>query len=54
VEKGVVSAERFAAWESLREEAANAALRADEHGRRAAERRFGRVVKNYKRSKNDG
>jgi len=51
---GVMSRERFAAWESLRQEAAAAALRADEHGRRAAERRFGRIVKNYKRFKNDG
>ena len=51
---GAVSGERFAAWESLRQEAAAAALRADEHGRRAAERRFGRIVKNYKRFKNDG
>ena len=30
---GLVSAERFAAWESLRQEAAAAALRADKHGR---------------------
>ena len=54
VAAGQVSAERFAAWESLRQEAAAAALRADEHGRRAAERRFGRIVKNYKRLKSDG
>ena len=51
---GDVSSERFAAWESLRQEAAAAALRAGEHGRRAAERRFGRIVKNYKRFKSDG
>ena len=51
---GDMSIERFAAWESLRQEAAAAALRADEHGRRAAERRFGRLVKNYKRFKSDG
>ncbi|MFN0090063.1 MAG: ribosome small subunit-dependent GTPase A [Acidimicrobiales bacterium] len=51
---GQVSPERFTAWESLRREARAAALRADEHGRRAAERRFGRAVKNYKRFKNDG
>jgi ribosome biogenesis GTPase len=54
VADGQVSPERFTAWESLRQEAAAAALRADEHGRRAAERRFGRAVKNYKRFKNDG
>jgi ribosome biogenesis GTPase len=51
---GHVSAERFAAWESLRKEAAAAALRADKHGQRAAERRFGRAIKNYKRFKSDG
>jgi hypothetical protein len=50
---GAMSRERFAAWESLRKEAAAAALRADEHGRRAAERRFGRMVKNYKRFKGE-
>lgn len=53
VENGLLSPERFAAWESLRKEAANAALRADEHGRRAAERRFGRAVKSYKRFKGE-
>ena len=51
---GHVSAERFAAWESLRKEAAAAALRADKHGQRAAERRFGRAIKSYKRFKSDG
>jgi ribosome biogenesis GTPase len=54
VASGHVSAERFAAWESLRKEAAAAALRADKHGQRAAERRFGRAIKNYKRFKSDG
>ena len=53
VADGQISPERFAAWESLREEAAAAALRADEHSRRAAERRFGRALKNYKRFKRD-
>ena len=47
--EGALSAERFDAWESLRREAASAALRADEGARRAADRRFGRVVKNYER-----
>lgn len=46
---GRLSVERFAAWESLRHEAISAALRADEHARRAADRRFGRAVKDYKR-----
>jgi ribosome biogenesis GTPase len=54
VAEGQVSPERFAAWESLRHEAASAALRADEHARRAADRRFGRAIKNYKRLKRDG
>jgi len=54
VASGRVSAERFAAWESLRKEAAAAVLRADKHGQRAAERRFGRAIKNYKRFKSDG
>ncbi len=51
---GQVSSERFAAWESLRQEAAAAALRADEQERRAADRRFGRNVRNYKRIIGDG
>jgi ribosome biogenesis GTPase len=46
---GRLSAERFAAWESLRREAISAALRADEHARRAADRSFGRAMKDYKR-----
>jgi ribosome biogenesis GTPase / thiamine phosphate phosphatase len=50
---GRLSRERFAAWESLRREAAAAALRADEHARRAAERRFGRALKDYKRHMRD-
>jgi ribosome biogenesis GTPase len=51
VEDGRLSPGRFAAWESLRHEAAAAALRADEQARRAAERRFGRVVKHALRDK---
>ena len=51
VADGQVSLERFTAWESLRQEAAAATLRADEHSRRTAERGFGRAVKNYKRFK---
>jgi len=54
VAAGHVSPERFAAWESLRQEAAAAAVRADEQGRRAADRRFGRYVKSYKRLKGGG
>ncbi|HWS57153.1 MAG TPA: ribosome small subunit-dependent GTPase A [Actinotalea sp.] len=46
---GRLSTERFAAWETLRHEAASAALRADEHARRLADRRFGRAVKEHKR-----
>ena len=54
VAAGQVSAERFAAWHSLRQEAAAAARRADEHTRRADERRFSRAVKNYKKVTGDG
>nr|MBA2496131.1 hypothetical protein [Acidimicrobiia bacterium] len=37
---------RLDAWRPLRREAASAARRADEHARRAHERRFARMVKN--------
>lgn len=49
LEAGELSAERFAAWAALRREAASAALRSDEHERRAADRRFGRLMKSYQR-----
>ena len=49
LEAGELSAERFSAWESLRDEAAAASLRADEQARRASDRQFGRAIKNYKR-----
>lgn len=45
VADGNLSAERFAAWESLRREAASAVLRADEHARRVEDRKFGRLVR---------
>ena len=48
LEAGELSGERVDAWESLRREAAAAALRADEGARRAADRRFGRALKDYK------
>ncbi len=51
VEDGSLGEERFVAWESLRREAASAALRADEHARRAADRRFGRAVKDVLKHK---
>ena len=46
-----VDAARFDAWIHLQREAASAALRADEHDRRAAERRFSRVAKDAQRRK---
>ena len=51
VADGRLPRERFAAWESLRREAEAAARRADEHARRASERRFGRAVKDAVRRK---
>ncbi|HET9665457.1 MAG TPA: ribosome small subunit-dependent GTPase A [Desertimonas sp.] len=51
VADGHVTTERFVAWESLRREAAAAALRADEQARRASERRFGRAIKSALRHK---
>jgi ribosome biogenesis GTPase / thiamine phosphate phosphatase len=51
VEAGEVPAERLEAWNALRAEATSAALRAKEHERRAAERRFGKVVKEAVRRK---
>jgi ribosome biogenesis GTPase len=51
VTDGRLAAERFIAWESLRREAAAAALRADEQARRASDRRFGRAIKNALRHK---
>ncbi len=51
VADGRMTTERFVAWESLRREAAAAALRADEQARRASDRRFGRAIKNAVRHK---
>lgn len=51
VTEGSVEAARFDAWIHLQREAASAALRADEHARRAAERRFSRVAKDAQRRK---
>jgi ribosome biogenesis GTPase len=50
VEEGALSAERFASWEQLRREAAAAELRADPHGRHQADRQFGRMVRQAKRT----
>jgi ribosome biogenesis GTPase / thiamine phosphate phosphatase len=49
-----LSQERFAAWESLGQEVAAAAQRADEQAQRAADRSFGRNLRNYKRFRRDG
>jgi ribosome biogenesis GTPase len=51
VADGRLTEERFMAWESLRREAVSARLRADEHARRAEDRRFGRMVKDAVRDK---
>jgi ribosome biogenesis GTPase len=51
VAEGRLSEERYAAWSSLRREAASAARRADEHARRAYERQFGRAAKDALRHK---
>ena len=51
VDRGEISGERFAAWSSLREEAAAASLRADTHNKRAEERRMARAIRNYKKLK---
>ena len=51
VADGRLTTERFVAWESLRREAAAAALRADEQAHRASDRRFGRAIKNALRHK---
>jgi ribosome biogenesis GTPase len=48
VEAGDLAPERLEAWHALRLEAESAARRADEHARRAYERRFGRMVKQAK------
>ena len=45
VEDGLLPRERYEAWLALGKEAESAARRADEHERRAHERRFGKVVK---------
>ncbi|MGI9539032.1 MAG: ribosome small subunit-dependent GTPase A [Miltoncostaeaceae bacterium] len=51
VEKGELSPERIESWRRLRKEAEAAEIRADEHARRDAERRFGRVVREAKNLK---
>jgi ribosome biogenesis GTPase len=51
VEAGDLTQDRVDAYQSLRAEAASAARRADEHERRAHERRFTKVVKAHVRGK---
>jgi ribosome biogenesis GTPase len=51
VEDGDLDQRRLDAWVAMRREAASAMLRADEHARRTAERKFGRVVKDAQRRK---
>ena len=45
VDSGTLSEERFSSWQRLRREAASAELRADARALRAANRRFGKIVK---------
>lgn len=51
LESGDLDRDRFEAWEHLRREARSAELRADEHARRQAERKFGRVTKDAQKRK---
>lgn len=51
VEAGELSRDRVDAYQDLRAEAAAAARRADEHERRAHERRFSKAVKSYLKNK---
>lgn len=51
VEAGELSRDRVDAYQDLRAEAAAAARRADEHERRAHERRFSKAVKSYMKHK---
>jgi len=51
VADGSLAPERLEAWQALRREAESSARRADEHERRADERRFGRVVKEAQKRK---
>ncbi len=53
VEAGELSQGRVDAYQALRAEAAAAARRADEHERRAHERRFSKAVKTYMKHKPD-
>jgi ribosome biogenesis GTPase len=48
---GELDQRRLDAWVAMRREADAAMLRADEHARRQAERRFGRMVKDVKKRK---
>lgn len=51
VADGALPGARLDSWIAMRREAEAAMLRADEHARRRAERRFGRVVKDAQRRK---
>ena len=51
VDAGELDQRRLDAWTAMRREADAAMLRADEHARRKAERRFGRVVKDAQKRK---
>lgn len=51
VDDGTLDPRRLDAWTAMRREAEAAMVRADEHARRKAERRFGRVVKDAQKRK---
>lgn len=51
VDGGSLAVDRYESWVKLRREAAAAALRADNHAYRQANRRFGRMVRNAQRHK---
>ena len=51
VEDGILSAERLENWQQLHREAASAELRADIHAHRQAARRFGKLVRQAKKTK---
>jgi ribosome biogenesis GTPase len=53
VEAGALDQRRLDAWVAMRREADAAMIRADEHTRRQADRRFGRAIKQYKKQRDD-
>lgn len=54
VTAGTLATERWANWSTMLQEAEAAEVRADEHRRRANDRRFGRVAREAQRRKREG